>query len=142
MKEDAALFHLVDSTLLNQGQRQQLQEAGFYNPATDMYAWVPDNALRELTPAELQEIREALQVKPPEHPTKGGVLAGLCKSCGLPRELCTCNVEEDEDDTPKTTTEDEDLDRLVTSASTPSLASLFKKGIKAGVLKAQVHYSN
>lgn len=39
-------------------------------------------------------------------------------------------------------TEDDILDTLVQQASQPTLADLFKRGIKTGALKPQAHYTN
>lgn len=144
MKEESVLRPLfITPEQLNKEQQRHLQESGFYNPKTDLYAWVPESELVKLSQEELTRIREELMgTAHSGQPAQGGVLAGLCEDCELPKELCTCHVEEVEGDTPETKTEEDDLDRLVASASTPSLATLFKKGIKAGVLKAQVHYFN
>lgn len=43
---------------------------------------------------------------------------------------------------PKHETQDDQLDRLVRTASQPSLADLFRSGIKSGALAPAVHYSN
>ena len=43
---------------------------------------------------------------------------------------------------PKHETQDEVLDRLVHTASQPTLADLFRSGIKSGVINPTVHYSN
>ena len=43
---------------------------------------------------------------------------------------------------PKHETQDDQLDRLVRAASQPSLADLFRSGIKSGAIVPTAHYSN
>lgn len=43
---------------------------------------------------------------------------------------------------PKHETQDDQLDRLVHAASQPSLADLFRSGIKSGAIVPTAHYSN
>ena len=74
----------------------------------------------------------------------------VCPVCELDREICTCEVAAGHPPAPEITPEqraeiqqaEEEFDRLITQASTPSLAELVKRGIKTGAIEAKANYTN
>lgn len=75
-----------------------------------------------------------------------------CEDCDMPKATCMCrfvdtlSIRQQHDDKviqPDTKAvsslrEEEEFDKLIQSASTPSLASLFARGVKDGVIAPQI----
>ena len=64
----------------------------------------------------------------------------VCPECGLDKEICAC------DSSPNKAAEieqaEEEFDRLISEASSPSLAALINRAIKTGAVKAKAQYTN
>ena len=64
----------------------------------------------------------------------------MCPDCGLDKEICACDSSPDKAAEIKQA--EAEFDRLISEASSPSLAALINRAIKTGAVKAKAQYTN